>query len=200
VVHHGIDSERISPPGTSLDQGLQINTDNFLLFVGKFHGYKDIPNLVRAFSRLDEDVDLVLASAGGEDEDIVHRLIRDNNLGDRIHIVRDVSDEVLNHLYSEALAFVLPSRNEAFGLVLLEAMSAGLPIIFVNEGAAPEVIGDAGISVPQGDIVSMEQAISDVISDKSLRNKLERNAKHRVSQFSWEKAAEQYVQIYSRLL
>jgi glycosyltransferase involved in cell wall biosynthesis len=105
-------------------------------------------------------------------------------------------------LYSAADAFVLSSRKEGLPLVLLEAMSAGLPIVATGVGAVPEVIrGDVdGLLVPPASPERLAAAMSRIATDDSLRASLGGAARERVeSQYSVRRMAERYLEVYSRV-
>jgi glycosyltransferase involved in cell wall biosynthesis len=105
--------------------------------------------------------------------------------------------------YAKADLFVLPSRRESFGLVLAEAMAAGLPVIATQVGAIPEVVkdGETGILVPPEDPSALANAVSDlldhprVMKDMGTRGR-ERAEKH----FTWDKVAQRVVRTYHQIL
>jgi glycosyltransferase involved in cell wall biosynthesis len=174
-----------------------------LLFVGKFHGYKDATIVVDALNRLKSegrDVELVMLSGGGNQYDGVRQRIMEVGRSDDITIITEITDERLYRFYAAASVFTLPSRNEAFGLVFLEAMASGTPIVSVDAGAAPEVVGDAGKLVPQKDIDAFTQAVRRILDDPEVAASLRKQAYKRVEQFSWERAAKRYFEAYSEVV
>lgn len=205
VVPHGIQKNRleVSEGLDRSDYGLS-EAEDILLFVGKFHGYKNSLLLVNSFIKIqkeyEDDVHLVMISGGGEDYDQVIQARRKNNLEDEITIITEVNDKVLNKFYNESDIFVLPSQNEAFGLVFLEAMAAELPIVYVDKGAAPEVVGPAGIPISDGSSSELIDAVLELLNNDVLRKKYGQIAGDRVDKFSWEDAAYEYFEIYRRLV
>jgi glycosyltransferase involved in cell wall biosynthesis len=134
----------------SLDKVLPIpvpglNDQKFLLFVGSLESRKNVSGLISAF--LDSGISASgyhLAIVGGNGngaEQIRARACGAAN----VHILGFVSANMLAWLYRNALWFVYPSYLEGFGVPILEAMQAGLPVVGSTTGAAPEVIGDAGL-------------------------------------------------------
>jgi len=106
-----------------------------VLFVGKFHSYKNTIDLIKAFSLVSSssDAELVLLSSGGHEEQKIRSKISDLGLERDVSIIVDITDELLCYFYNEATVFAFPSQA-AFGLVYLEAMAAGLPVIHSGEG------------------------------------------------------------------
>src|SRR5262249_47674646 len=100
-----------------------------------------------------------------------------------------------------ALAFVLPSEWEAFGLVLLEAMAAGVPIVATSVGAIPEVLGGgaAGLIVPYDDPSSLAGALERLAHDAELRERLVVAATARVEGLTWDRSAAAMRTVYGEL-
>jgi len=108
-----------------------------------------------------------------------------------------VDDQMLEMLYDVADVFVLPSVNEAFGMVLLEAMASGLPVIASNSGACPEVVGNAGILFNQGNSTDLAEKIVTLSFDKGLSRKLAKAGQKRVKKvFCWKDKIRQYWELY----
>lgn len=201
VIYHGINPESYqNPPNIGVRERFDLQLDSdILLFVGKLHGYKNIPLLIRAFeivAELNDDVELVLLSGGGKDKDRVESMIRNIEPSNRVTLIEKIEDDLLYSFYNEASVLVLPSTNEAFGLVLLEAMAAELPVIFVNRGAAPEVMGNAGIPVPNDDPKALASTIQSLLASPNCRTELANRGADRVQRFTWERAARQYAELY----
>ena len=90
-----------------------------------------------------------------------------------------------------------PLHREQFGRVLVEAMAAGVPVIGSSSGAIPEVIGDAGLVVPEGDPRALAAAIDQVLGDPALRQRLVERGRQRVAtRFAWPVVAEQTCELF----
>jgi glycosyltransferase involved in cell wall biosynthesis len=115
------------------------------------------------------------------------------------HIPRlDISE--LIRYYRAADTFVLPSRQEAAGMVLIEAMSCGLPVISSSGGGAPEIVGDAGLYFSPGNSQELARKLSIMIGDESLRRLMSESGRRRAeAEFSYLHMASRYLEIY-RLL
>jgi glycosyltransferase involved in cell wall biosynthesis len=115
---------------------------------------------------------------------------------DGVHTLGFVPEAQLTWLYRNATAFVFPSLCEGFGLPILEAMSAGTPVITSNRGAMAEVAGDAAYLVDPGDPTALAAALTRVTADPDTRDDLTTRGSARASEFTWARAAEQTMQVY----
>ncbi|MBI4341163.1 MAG: glycosyltransferase family 4 protein [Candidatus Omnitrophica bacterium] len=102
-------------------------------------------------------------------------------------------------LFETSSLFILPSESENFPVVLLEAMAAGLPIITTSGTGCDEVVGDAALLVPPGDVQALRYAVKRLIEDEPLRRTLGQAARRRLEeQFSWSAVAARYAALYQR--
>lgn len=108
--------------------------------------------------------------------------------------------EELELLYSSADALVYASYYEGFGLPILDAFSVGCPVITSKISSMPEVGGDAALYVNPQDTDSIKEKIRKILEDKDLRGEMIRRGFEQVKNFSWEKAARETVEVYSKLL
>ncbi|MEK7548348.1 MAG: glycosyltransferase, partial [Patescibacteria group bacterium] len=111
-----------------------------------------------------------------------------------------VSDQDLVGLYSGAAVFVHPSLYEGFGLMILEALACGAPVVSSNTSSLPEVVGDAGLLVPAQNPSLLAAAIKQVLSNQRLADALRAKGLERVKQFSWRQTAEQTLALYQKTL
>jgi glycosyltransferase involved in cell wall biosynthesis len=174
----------------------------YLLHVGGRAGYKNFETLLRAYAgqpALAREFDLVAFGAG--DFDTKEReLIGALGLSDSQ--VRQVGggDSILTDLYQRAALFVYPSRYEGFGIPPLEAMSFDCPVVCSNSSSIPEVVGDAAVFFEPASSDSIANAIQSVLSNNTLRETLIARGRARIKMFSWERCAEQTLDIYRKLL
>lgn len=103
-------------------------------------------------------------------------------------------------LYRGAIALVMPSLDEGFGLPALEAMACGTPAITSNAPALIEVTGDAALHVDAHDVDAMARAITSIATDASLRAQLRSRGIERASEFTWRRCAEQAREAYRRAM
>ena len=201
VIYHGVNLNKFKLDNKTKNKNqLGYNRNALLiLFVGKLHPYKDPLTLIRAISLALKDVtELHLAMIGsGELSGEVNKEITRLRLSKRVKIYDWVSEKKLRKFYNAADILVLPSVNEAFGIVLLEAMASGLPVIASNTGACPEILGSNETLFIQGDSEDLANKIVKLISNKKLLAKLRIEGRNRVEkQFGWSKSINKYFQIY----
>ena len=160
--------------------------------------------LISAFARVLKvvpDAKLVIAGSGRE-EDNLSRQIRDLNITDSVFLVGGLTKEKVAQLMAAADVFALPSKMESFGLSLLEASAAGVPVVCSNAGGVPEVFQDGfnALLYPPGDGSAMAKAIIRLIQDKELAKTISANAVETAKRFTWEMAAERTLRVYEEVL
>jgi glycosyltransferase involved in cell wall biosynthesis len=109
--------------------------------------------------------------------DRVRALLRDNGLQDRVELAGDMDASELAVQYDRADLFVLPTLYEGYGMAVAEALARGLPVISTATGAIENLVRDAGIVVPPGDLPALTDALSRVVGDANLRSRLAANAR-----------------------
>lgn len=171
-----------------------------LLFVGKLRAYKGIRYLLQAVKELDILLDIV---GNGEEEKMIKEYIHFNHLNNKVFVHNDVNDDDLKQFYRNAHIFVLPSINEAeaFGVVQLEALSYGLPVINTNlKSGVPYVSlhNVTGITVNPSDSEALKIAINKMITNRELYASFSKNALDRIKGFTNEKMVENYLKVYSK--
>lgn len=117
-----------------------------------------------------------------------------------VELLGHVPDEEKARLLQRCMFLVLPSRIESFGLVLLEAMAHGKPVVAAKVGGIPEVVGDAGMLVDAGNPMQLRDAMKTLLSDGEFRHRLGREAWKRAGIFSWERTASQVEEVYREVL
>jgi glycosyltransferase involved in cell wall biosynthesis len=118
-------------------------------------------------------------------------MARERGLPDgRVRVLGRLSDAELAGVLRRASVLAVPSLAEGFGLPLLEAMAAGVPVVHSNAPALVEVSGGAGVCVPRGDAAALALALQDVLGSPSRAADLAGLGRERVEHFSWRAAAE----------
>ena len=200
VVHHGVDS---IPEVSRHDRDDFLRKHNleepFLLHVGAIQQRKNITRLVEAFERLPERYRLVLAGAAGYGAREILDRAGKSPARSRIRMLGYRTRHELNHLYRTAAVLAFPSLEEGFGLPVLEAMSAGLPVVTSHGSALKEVAGDAAVLVDPLDADGLCAALQSALEDSPVRERLIAAGLRRAAAFSWPEAARKTLQVYRGL-
>lgn len=172
---------------------------DYLLFLGRLDVFqKGLDVLMEAMALVAGRIAtprLVIAGRGHSVERI-RELAVANGVADHIEVVGAVSDEERLRLLGGAMAVVMPSRFEGWGLVAVEAMATGAPIVTSDAGSLPEIMdgGRAGAMVPAEDAGALAAAIERVATDADHRTELSRAARNRAAHFSWDVVAEEHLE------
>jgi glycosyltransferase involved in cell wall biosynthesis len=190
VVHHG--TRRLVFP--------TMKRQNVILNVGAIQTRKNIARLVEAFETVDPDWRLVIAGSAGYGSAEILARIAASPARDRIAVTGYVSPEELAAWYAMSSIFAFPSLDEGFGMPLLEAMAAGVPVVTSNRSALPEVAGDAAILVNPESTEELAQSLRDLTQGGELRRSLASRGADRARLFTWEKAVAETWNVYRKLL
>lgn len=172
-----------------------------IFFLGRHVEYKGIKYLLEAEKFVQQDCVFLIAGQGP-----LTAQLKEQYHSSRIHWLGRLSEDEKRYYYHAASIFAFPSitRNEAFGIVLAEAMYCGCPTVtFTIEGSGVNWVslnGETGIEVTNSDSQAYAQAIDKLLQDENLRNEMGKNAKKRViSLFSQKIVAKQYQDLYGKL-
>lgn len=195
----GIDEARFAPKNVARQEETLKKyrlTLPFMLFLGNVEQRKNIEGLLAAWELLQRRYRLrcQLVVAGS---------LADKNTPRRYPAVRFlgyVPEADKQDLYAAALAFAYPSYCEGFGLPVLEAMAAGLPVMASFGTSLPEVVGQAALLVDPYNTDELASAMHQIITNGSLRQKLAERGKAAAKQFSWEKAARATLEVFQQVM
>ena len=168
-----------------------------MLFVGGVGVRKGVPRLLDVFASLKGQAELrIVGRAEPGMEPILAKA------GARVRVLGALSGTDLAAEYRTADIFCLPSLEEGFGLVVAEAMAAGLPIVASDATAAIELVrpGVEGLTFPAGDDVGLKDALETMIADKPGREAMGAAARERIGEFTWDATAARAVAAYRRLI
>lgn len=174
----------------------------FLLYVGQPTPYKNLERLLEAFSQLSPtypDLYLVLAGKKNRFYQQLESLVKKQNIP-RVIFADFVPDEQLAWLYANAEMCVAPSLSEGFGLPGLEAMANGCPVVAAGNSCMPEVYGDAALYFDPYVPEDIANIINRVLSDDTERRRLAAAGKKKASEYSWQRMAEQTLEVYRKSL
>lgn len=179
VIYNGVDS--------TFHPGVQALARNrpYLLYIGDRKSHKNIEGIVKAFScaGLPEDVQLVLS---GKSDAQLFEIAKKFGIADRLVFSGFIPEPDLPGVYKGALALLMPSFYEGFGLPLLEAMAVGTPVLTSNCTAMPEVAGNAALLVDPYRIDDIAEGIDNIVNNGSLRSQLVSRGLARASAFDWQ--------------
>ena len=171
----------------------------FFLFVGSLLPRRQISCVLQALSKLPSEYRFVVV---GETDAKRHRSLYQSaqaiNVVDRMHILGHVSDEYLDYLYTRTLALISPSTYEGFGLPVLEAMARGVPVIAWDIPVMREVVGEAGVLIPAGDVEALARAMSKFTTDQELGTVLYQQGQEQANRFSWQRSAANFLKILDK--
>jgi glycosyltransferase involved in cell wall biosynthesis len=182
VVPHGVNPEFFTLDRTRIDP--------YLLCVSTLHVHKNIERLVRAYAGKPRAEKLVLAGLRGFRAPEIEALIAELGVGDRVKIPGWLPRAELLQLYARAHAFVYPSTFEGFGMPILEAMAAGIPVACSDIPPLREVAGDAALFFDPMDEPALSAALDRITADQDLRETLASAGPERARPFTWQRTAE----------
>lgn len=218
VIPPGIDLDRFHPHNAVAARNrLNLPDNPLVLFVGRVDPMKGIDTLLDGFQQLrEQDWDGLppkLVFIGGTVERHGSRIIPGDDLlpvanraaelgiGDDIIFRGSEPQELLPDYYAAATVCAVPSRYESFGLVAVEAMACGLPVVASRAGGLGFTVEEevSGLLVPVGNATALANALERVIRDRDLRASLQVGARQAAIRFSWQTIGPAMVTLYERL-
>lgn len=173
--------------------------EKFFLSVGALAKFKGMDFLIRAIAKLPKDKQwpLYIVANGGRDENYIIKLARD--LGVKLVIKRNVDDGELVELYNKALLFLFAPYYEPFGLVVLEAMACGLPVVGIDEGGLKEtIIPNKNGWLSERNVTAFSKTIIKAIN--TVNNNFRKQTVYTTNHWTWEKTSTQIEKIITRLI
>ena len=179
--------------------------NGYILYVGSLRPSKNVDGILRAYSMLPDSLkdshDMVIIAPNEPNYYMdMSRLISTLRINEKVLFLRNVDDDELAVLYSEASLFVMPSFYEGFGLPLLEAMACGVPCISSPRTSIPEVAGDSCIFVEPDRHDQIADKMRYVLEDKSAQQDLSRKGQGRAKNFSPYECSEKLLKIFENAL
>jgi len=175
----------------------------FLFYTGVWRNHKNLVGLIRAFKIVREkyrlDIDLVL---GGKEDPYypeVRKTWEELKLQENVIPVGFIDQAELPAFYNAAQAFIIPSFYEGFGLIGLEAMSCGTPVISSDRTSLPEILGDAAVYFDPDKPEAMAEKIHLVFTDKKLYNRLKEKGFEQIKKYDWNRMGKETMEIYEKI-
>lgn len=204
VIYQGIDPIFNSSSDEKSELLIQKHYDiktPYILNVGRFDYYKNVRNLLKAYSSLPKKIrdnyHLVIAGQGAENH---AGLIENLFISDNVKLLGYVPQELIPSLYRGATVFVLPSLYEGFGLTPLEAMKSGVPLLCSNYGPLPEILERGALYFNPVDIEDIRSKLMFMLKDKSVREKMKLRGFQQINKYSWDETAKKTLEIYKSIL
>ena len=187
VIPHGVDS--------ALSELHRFQTEPVVLCVSTLHPHKNLERLIRVYARKKRDYRLVIAGFRGFRAQAVEKLVSDLALGEFVEITGWIGRQELYRWYDRALAFVYPSTFEGFGMPVLEAMAAGVPVACSDIAPLRDVAGDTALYFDPLDEDALAVALDRIVSDEPLRARLALEGRERARGFTWERSAARTLEV-----
>jgi len=202
-VYNFVDKRRYFPKDVrELKKVFAPNGEKILMHISNFRPVKRVPDVVEVFRRVRERIPAKLILIGeGRDLCDIRNMVTAYGLDHDVHFLGKQED--VAEVISMADVMLVPSEKESFGLVALEAMACGVPVVTTVAGGLPEVVpdGECGFLCRIGDVQSMADRALQLLTDEELYQRFSRNSIERSSRtFCHDKIASQYESLYAQLL
>lgn len=170
--------------------------EDTVIFVGARKGYKNFDKAVAVVSET-SNISLTIVGAPLEADE---KSLLDKMLPNRYQSFSHVSNEELNELYNQSICLLYLSEYEGFGIPVLEAMSAGCPVVALKKSSIPEVAGDAGILFSNFDKKSVQEAIESLRDKQEIRSEQIELGLNNAKKYSWDKCYKEVLDFYNEVL
>jgi D-inositol-3-phosphate glycosyltransferase len=207
VVPLGVDVERFRPlDKEAARRELGFEDEKIVLFVGRIEPLKGVDILINAAAMLESDVECSVLIVGGDESskarvDELQHLASGLGIGHRVAFVGAVDHDKLPLFYNAADVCVVPSHYESFGLVAVEAMACGVPVVASRVGGLTGTVkdGETGYLIPWLCPEPFAERIEMLLENENLRRSLGEVARDAVSRYGWDKVAERVLEVYAAL-
>jgi glycosyltransferase involved in cell wall biosynthesis len=202
VIPIGIDLPRFSVPKSSaghLIRKFAPKNEKIALTVCRLEPRKDLLTLIRAVKYSEKKLSGIkfVIVGDGISRRQIEKDIQSHGLENTILLTGRVSDHELPYYYACADFFILPTKQEWFGIVFAEAMASGLPIITTDVDACPEVAGECGLYFKPGDHAALAEKIMELSGNDALIQNLSKCSLRRAENFDWDKVIKKYEEQYN---
>lgn len=202
VIPNGVDTDLFHPDP---DTGKRSNQSNAItiLWAGRFVRGKGVKYMIQAAKILVKEIpDLKILLVGdGPSKGEIEGLIEKFNLKKNVIIKENISNENMPEVYQKSDIFVLPSLNEGVPKTLLEAMACGKPVVISEFPHLADMIKNAGLMFPKGDVHALAANIKILIEDKELAQKLGNNGRNKIlKDHSWENTVLKTIELYEEVV
>ncbi len=175
----------------------------FIFYTGRPLPHKNLERLIDAFALINQTHPNLYLALGGKKDVLFERhsqYAQEIGMGSTVLLTDFLSEGQLRWAYENCGAYVFPSLSEGFGLPGLEAMVHDAPVVSSNATCLPEIYGDAAHYFDPLDVSDMASKICEVLDDKKLRESLVKKGYEQAKKYSWQRMAQQTLQIYRKVL
>ncbi len=210
IVHYGLPEKKVKSVYLGIDRSIfnpvhdsAIKTGmsgKYILFVGSIQPRKNISGLIKAYSKLSQELraEYKLALVGFDSWNFDRKELP---AGADIRLIENVADDrVLAEIYRNASLFVFPSFYEGFGFPPLEAMACGCPVIASNGTPLPEICGDGAVYFDPNSIAEITRSMENVLTGNILKKGLIENGYKTALRYNWQKTGSETLDIFRELL
>ena len=193
---NGVDVKKFSKKDEKEIKKLKEKFGKFILYVGRIHESKGLQYVVKALKDL--NVNLVIVGEDAGYKKPLKEIIKDLGLRKKVFFVRGITNKTLISFYQTCKLFVLFSEWEGFGIVVIEAMAAGKPVIASDKGSLPYVVRNkkTGFVIQHKNIKLLKEKIKELLDDKKLRQTLGKQCKLEVKKYEWAEIIKRYEKLY----
>jgi glycosyltransferase involved in cell wall biosynthesis len=200
VIHEGVDTSKFNPNNKPIFRD-KFKSQYVILFVGALVKTKNVDKLIRVFNYVQKRIDTSLVIVGeGPEKSNLMKIVKELNLTNKVFFEGFVKDEDLPYYYSSCDIFASCSIIEGFGLIFLEAMASGKPVVAFNIASIPEVVGNGGIIIKNFDLKEMAEKIIELLSNKEVYEEYSRKAREIAINHDWNIIAKKYLNFFEKSL
>lgn len=201
-------SIRVIPNGVDLElfsgQNAFESVRPYLFSMGRLVFRKGYDILIEAFAKItisNHNIDLIIAGKGDEERNLTDLVIK-SGFEDRVKFVGFVKGDEKISLLKGCKFFICPSRREALGVVNIEALAAGKPVVAFNVDGIPDLIkhGKNGLLAEPEDIEDLASKMQMLLEDDQMRERMGREALKMVKRYDWREIARQYESLYKEMI
>lgn len=211
IIYPGVDEKAFSTEYTKQQRefvrekyGLP---NEYILYMGTLEPRKNINSIIEAFAQLRKEapqeiqsIKLVLAGKKGWLYKEIFNRIEELKLQEDVIFTDYVEEKDKPLIYQLAKLFIFPSLYEGFGIPVLEAMAARVPVITANNSSLPEAAGDAALLVNAKSIYEIAEAMAKILLDEELRKRKIIQGMEQVQKFSWEESSNRLLELYQEII
>lgn len=200
VIHEGVETSKFNEKVKPIFRD-KFRSENIILFVGALGKTKNVDKLIRVFNMVQKRINAALVIVGeGTEKNNLMKLVKDLGLEKKVYFEGFVNDDLLPYYYASCDVFVSCSIIEGFGLIFLEAMACGKPVVAFKIASIPEVVGKGGIILEKYSLEEMANKIIELLKNKELYEELRKNAMRIAMEHDWDLIAKAHIKLYSEKL